>query len=808
MNRENDYLQKAGKSFGRLAVWIYDHRWIVLVICILFLGAGLYFASKAVTDSSLESSFSRDDPTYKYYLDYQKDFGSDEVAYILYKAPGKKYGPFDLEVMRKIASLTEALENEVPFVREVTSLANVEFIEAEGDFIEIHELLLDFPKTQEQLLHTRELVMKKPIYIGGLINSAGDHAAIILEMTRASNQPLEEIRFDPKGGDGIDNLYPQVSNLKIREILSRPEYKDIVFYPSGDVPINSVYYEVLSNETSMLTLITFLVVGIMGMICFRMRFLGVAGPLTVVLLSLVLTVGFMGLVGYTIGLLFMMIPTLLTAIGVAQSVHLLSEFQIYLSKGLDRREALRQASELVGMPCFLAALTTAAGFFAMVISQLKMMSDFAVFGSVGVLFAFILSFTLLICLLSFSRKNKSYQIKAIKTEKRFLSRILDWVTAYNLKNQRIILIISVIILIFSFIGISKLKVAYNFIEEFKENTEVRQTLTYADKVMGGFLNIVYIFDTKKPDGIKDSDVLKRLEELQMFAEKNPLVQKTYSIVDILKDINQSFHGGDPAYYKLPESRELTAQYLLMYEMSGGKELEDYVTSDYSKTVLELRAGLSDSIVLKKLLDDLQVYMDENPITEADVKLTGIGLLWVKIADYIGSSQIYGYILAFCMIACMLCILFRSIKVGMLCMIPNLTPVILILGFMGWKGMHLDYFRLLLATIAIGIAVDDTVHLTTRIRREFLLSGDYRQALKNSLHSVGQAMIITSVVLVSAFLVFLYSSMAVLASFGVLLAITISAALVADLFLMPALILAFKPFGKEFKVEVVKSSYDR
>ncbi|MBA3036474.1 MAG: RND transporter, partial [Desulfobacterium sp.] len=144
MNRENDYLQKAGKGFGRLAVWIYDHRWLVLALCILFLGAGLYFASKTVTDSSLESSFSRNDPTYKYYLDYQKDFGSDEVAYILYKAPGKKYGPFDLDVMRKIASLTEALENEVPFVSEVTSLANVEFIEAEGDSIEIHELLLDF----------------------------------------------------------------------------------------------------------------------------------------------------------------------------------------------------------------------------------------------------------------------------------------------------------------------------------------------------------------------------------------------------------------------------------------------------------------------------------------------------------------------------------------------------------------------------------------------------------------------------------------------------------------------------------------
>lgn len=805
MDRENDYLYRASAGFGRMAAWIYDHRWLVLVLCILFLGGGLYFASKVRFDGSLDAFFHKTDPTYEYYKEYQKDFGSDEIAYILYKAPDKPYGPFDLEVMRKIANLTETLENEVPFVREVTSLANVEFIEAEGDFIEIHELLLDFPKTQDQLLHTRDLVMKKPIYIGGLINKTADHAAIILEMNRTSIQPLDEIRLDPKGGDGLDNLYPQVSNTKIREILSRPEYKGIVFYLSGDVPINAVYNEVLSHESETLTLITIIIVGIVGMICFRMRFMGIAGPLTVVILSIVLTLGFMGIMNYSMGVFFIMAPTLLTAIAVTQSVHLLSEFQICLSKGLERREALRQASELVGMPCLLAALTTAAGFFAMVVSQLKALSEFAVFGSVGVLLAFILTFTLLLCLLSFGRKVINSRIQNSKTSKEYFKPVLNWVLNCDLKHKRMILVIAGILIIFSFIGILKLKVAYNFLEEFKEKTEVHQTLKYAEKVMGGWLSVVYIFDTKNPDGIKGSDVLKKLEALQTEAGKNALVKKTYSIVDILKDINQSFHGDNPAYYKLPESRELTAQYLLMYEMSGGKELEDYVTSDYSKTALELRVALSDSYIVADLLNDMQNYLDKNPVAEADVKLTGIGLLWVKIADYIAGSQIKGYILAFCIITCMLCLLFRSFKIGLLCMIPNVAPVILVLAMMGWAEIHLDYFRIMLATIAIGIAVDDTVHLMTRLRREFLRCGNYVKALGNSLFSVGQAMIITSVVLTSAFMVFLYSDMFTLASFGVLLAIIIFSALIADLFLMPAIVLIFKPFGKEFKVEEVKAS---
>jgi predicted RND superfamily exporter protein len=448
MNRENDYMHKVSAGFGRLAVWIYDHRLLVLILCILFLIIGLYFASKTEFDSSLESFFHKNDPTYKYYLDYQKDFGSDEVTYILYKAPDKPYGPFDIDVMRKIASLTEALGNEVPFVREVTSLANVEFIEAENDFINIHELLLDFPKTQEQLLHIRDLVMKKPIYIGGLINKAADHAAIIIEMTRTSTQPIEEIRLDPNEGDELNNLYPQVSNAKIREILSRPEYKGIIFYPSGDVPINSTYNEVMASESRVLTLITFIVVGIMSMICFRMRFLGVVGPLTVVWLSLVLTVGFMGTVGYSMGLLFLMTPTLLTAIGVAQSVHLLSEFQICNSKGLDRRETLRQTIEHVGMPCLLAALTTAAGFFAMAVSQLKAISEFAIYGSFGVLIAFVLSFTLLLCFMSFYRKGNRSQIQNFKIRKEYMKPLLKWIIECNLKYKHMILAITGIVMIF------------------------------------------------------------------------------------------------------------------------------------------------------------------------------------------------------------------------------------------------------------------------------------------------------------------------------------------------------------------------
>ena len=379
MKSSTDYLEKAGLRFGQMGVWIHDHRWLVFVLSILFLAVGLYFAAQTRTDGSYFAYFDHTDPTFKYYMDYQDDFGSDEVAYLLYAVPDKAHGPFDLEVMRKIVSLTEALENEVPFVREVTSLANVEFLEAEGDFIEIHELALDFPETQEDLLGRRDLMMKKPIYINSLVNSEGTHGAIFLEMNRTSSDPLEKLRLDPEGGDGLPNLYPQASNSKINEILSRPEYEGITFYRSGDVPMNSAYNETIDSELGTLILLSFAIVAIIAMASFRMRFFGLVGPLMVVLLGLILTVGFMGVMGYNMDFFFLMTPTLLTAVGVAQSVHLISEYQICQTNGLPRREALRQTLEHVGVPCLLAALTTAVGFWAMSISKLKAISDLAVY---------------------------------------------------------------------------------------------------------------------------------------------------------------------------------------------------------------------------------------------------------------------------------------------------------------------------------------------------------------------------------------------------------------------------------------------
>ena len=222
-------------------------------------------------------------------------------------------------------------------------------------------------------------------------------------MEKSSIDPLVEIRLDPEGGDGLENLYPQVTYESIEQILAEPEYEGINFYHTGDVPLNSVYNTITMSESSGLGAITVVVIGALLLFFFRSP-IGLVGPLAVVVLSIVVTIAVVGLIGWELDLMFSMLPTLLIAVGVADSVHILSEFRAYHAELGDRRAAVRRTMYLVGTPCLLTSLTTAAGFAAMSVSPIKALSHFGVYCAIGVVAAFLLSVTLLMVFLSFGRR--------------------------------------------------------------------------------------------------------------------------------------------------------------------------------------------------------------------------------------------------------------------------------------------------------------------------------------------------------------------------------------------------------------------
>ncbi len=817
------------RAFGLIAGACFTFRWAVLAASLLLAGLSFQVASQIEGDASYEHYFHPGDTTYQAYETYREDFGSDEVSYVGYEVKGLEHGPWNVEAMAALVSLTEAIEDEVPFIYEVTSLANAELTVGTEDGIEISKIVDDWPLSQAELLERREAYLRKPMLVGGIINEEADFGALILEMDRSSTDPPEEIlappeqRPFPEEPTNVENLYPQVTDAKIAEILARPEYAAYEFYHSGDVPINAYYNRILFVEPFVLLGVAILIIAVILAVTFR-SVIAVLAPIAVIVLSLLATVAIMAALGFKIGMGFGSTPTLLTAIGVAHSVHILSEFRSRFSLGRDRRRALVETMTLVGVPCLLTSVTTAVGFASMSFGPIRTLAEGGVINSIGVLMAYVFSMTLLMSLLSIdwlwawrklrgiesevsagssapsSSSSSSFSAGVVDSRAKggdWMRSALDRITQINIDHRGTLLTIFSVFLVVFGIGATRVEVDSNYLKDFWKSSWIYKTTVKVDSEMGGTTNVVYLFDAGEDDGIKNPEVLREIDRIQQLANAEDwLVTKTYSIVDIVKDLNQSFHGDDPAYYAIPETREAVAQYLLLYESSGGEEAEEYVTSDYRRANLELRLKMDATASMQRLVAGLDADLEAVPPQNSTVSLTGIGALWLVLMDYIVTSQVQGLTMAFAIITLVMIGIFRSFKIGLISMVPNLAPIFLALGAMGWFGISLDYTKAGLAAIVLGISVDDTIHLMTRFHHEFGKSRNYERALRASLGDVGRALLITSIALVFGFCALIFSEMRNQAFYGILLSSSLVAALVADFFFMPALVLKFKPFGPE------------
>ncbi len=797
----HERIERMNQRFAALAGWCFDHRVAVALVCLVLFAGSFQLAAQVGQDASYEAYFNEGDDTYESYQKYLEDFGSDEVGYIGYEVPELEHGVWNVDAMAALIALTEALEDEVPFVYEVTSLANAEYTVATEEGLEITKIRDEWPLTQAELLERREGYLKKPLLVGGIVNQDASFAAIVLEMDRTSTDPDEEIVWDPEAPAELENKYPQVSDTKIMEILARPEFSDFRFFPSGDVPLNAFFNRVLESEWLSLLAITLLVISVLQLINFR-SFVGVAAPLFVLLLTAFMTVAFMVVLGYEIGLSFTATPTLLAAIGVAYCVHVLSEFRIQIRKTGDRREALVATMSLVGLPSLLTAVTTAVGFACMSFVPIRTMAEGAVYQSFGVMAAYFFSVTVLLAMLSFGARRPAWaqpagEGAAESVDSGPVARFLERVTDFNLAHRFGLLVAFALFTLACIGGAAVVSVDSNWLADFWEGSDVRTNIVKVDDEMGGMSNVIYLFDGGADESIKEPAVLREIERLEKLALEEPwLVRKTYSIVDIVKDLNQSFHADDPAYHRIPDTREEVAQYLLLYESSGGEEASELVSPDYRVASLELRIRVGRIVHMQALIDRLDAALEKQPIENASLTLTGIGALWLKLTSYIVTSQIQGFGLALVAVSIVMMLLFRSVPVGLIAMVPNIVPVLLALGAMGWFDIPLDYNKATIASIALGIAVDDTVHLMSRYRLEFGIHRDYALALRAAMQDVGRALINTSTALVLGFLVLMLSDLRSEAYRGLLLAAALTTALLADLFLLPPLVLWLKPFGPE------------
>ena len=750
-----------------------------LFLC--FLGIALA-SSYGITILQLESSyrayFVEGDPTVTDYDRLIDEFGTDEFVFLLFETDHA----FTKDMIQMLRELRRDLEK-LSFVDEVTTMVNASHIEstADGD-LRVGELLPTTPQNSEEMNRFREKVTSHPFYKNKLVSEDGRQVGIMVKTH-------------------IDEEHPRSrSQIKrgVLDIIDGPKYQRFAMHAAG-VPINwATYQESVEREMLKFLKLVFLVMLLLLLLLFR-GLSGCVGPLLVVAGTLAVTFGTMGLTGIPMSMPSAILIVLLISVGTADSVHIISEYQIVYKTSRSKCEAYCRALSLTGFPCLLTTLTTVAGFLSLYASRVKPVKQFGLMGAYGIALALLFTFGMLPLVLSITAapahasRHRMRSLGATNSDE-FWMRLLRRISFFAVNRRIEIVVVSLVLGGVAAWGLQDVNVESELARSYSPRHRFRQDLEYVDSHMGGSVYLSAIIDTGKPDGMKDPELLRALEKMQKeFTSAYPFVKSAFSVVDVIKEVNRVMHDNRKEYDAIPDSQTAVAQLLFVYEMSDADQLSELVTPDYRTGRVKFR-----STTLK--MTETRTFFADNIARQfirppSTVLLTGTPALVNRMSDYLTMTQIKSFALAFAVIFLMMFVVFRSARVAVLAMVPNLLPVLIASGTMGWLGIDLDVGTALVAAVAIGLVVDDTIHFTVRSETLFREGNDYATCLYRTSTECGRAIMFTSISLALAFSCSVFSDFVPVANFGFLSALVACVACCADLCLLPALLFLVKPFRR-------------
>ncbi|UCH20190.1 MAG: MMPL family transporter [Deltaproteobacteria bacterium] len=790
---------KIEKHFEDFARVIYRNRIKTIVSMLILVAATVSQIPKIVFDTSTEGFLHENDPALLAYNDFRDQFGRDEVIIIAVNPPQV----FDPNFLKKLKALHEELAEKVPYVEDITSLLNARSTRGKGDELIVEDLLERWPESESDMTALKERVVTNPLYADQLISKDGRFTTIIIKThSHSSIEPQTDIieEFEEKETNIPDT---DITPTAKRGYLSDKENSDVVLavreiiqkYHTADFPVSLVGSPVVTHflkRAMMHDIRKFIVLAIMTVavflfIMFR-RITGVILPLVVVILSLLCTLGIMAALGVAIKVPTQILPSFLLAVGVGTSVHILAIFFHRFRQSSDQEEAIVYALGHSGLAVVMTNVTTASGLLSFSTAEVAPLADIGIYAAVGVLLAFIYTIVLLPALLALIPLS-SVGKKARNPQIPLMDRFLTAVGNFSTKHSKVILIISAIVTALSMLAISRIRFSHHPLGWFPKTNSIRTATEKIDQELRGSLSLEVIVDTATENGLYEPTILKKLEEVAVHAEslayEDLFVGKAWSLTTILKEINQALNENRFEYYRIPRNRELVAQEFLLFENSGSDDLEDVVDSQFSKARLTVKVPFKDAVKSGVLLETVTAYLNQK-FPEAEVTITGMMALLVKTINNAIRSMAKSYAIALIVITILMIFLIGRIRIGLLSMVPNLVPILLMLGVIGAFSIPMDLFTMMVASVAIGLAVDDTIHFMHNFRRYYDQSGDPIEAVHQTLHTTGRAMLVTTIVLSLGFFIFAFATMSNVINFGLLTGFTIIMALVADYLIAPAL----------------------
>ncbi len=759
------------KGTNGLPERILRYRFPILTLLVLLTGVSIYGVFHLRADFSFEMIFLSGDEETRFFEVFRQRFeeSSRDVIVLL-----KGQDLFRSEGLALVQRLTDALER-VDGIEKVVNILNAPFIEGTDDGIRIEPLAETLPDDPAGIEELKEKALGNRLFRRWLISEDGTTLALFARLA-----PRVQTEKDKR---------PVVA--AVQSVTDSIVGNRFPVYYSGIPTIQKEYTDQGLRDLWGFIVLSAAIVSVFLFITFRSA-AGVYLPQATVITSVILWLGLMALFQQKINIINYVIPSLLLVYGIADSIHLIHRYYEELGKGHTKREALLLTIRHMGVACFLTSFTTAVGFFSLTTATIHIVETFGLFAGIGILMAYLVTILLLPILLSL---HPTPDLKGkIWAGQGMVERILAAMGRVNERHPKLIVGSGLFLFLGSLLLCTRINIETFILEELTADNPVVQANHIMEEEMMGVFSYQIQVASGEPEGALEPEFLARLDELETFVAGQPWIRKTLSVVDILKEMNQAMHRGDPAFYRVPESRELVAQYLLLYEVSGNRDdIDVLLTPDGSYVRLASQGvdmGTRNFFDLKERTEAKAAALFLPP---ASARVTGRTLLAQRALNNVIRDMLVSIISAFGIICIAVSLTYRSVRVGLVSMVPNVIPLVFTLGFMGLVGITLRTSTLIIFAISLGIAVDDTIHYITRFKEEVRRTGDYTGSMHRTLRTAGRAIVLTTLIMISGFIVFLSSNFKASKDFGLLASVTLGAALVGSLLFLPVTLNMLKPW---------------
>lgn len=749
---------------GRLPIIIAT---VLLIPVILLTGGPIPF------DNSTERYFVAGDPALIEFDKLYEYFGDNEYLLVGFEAaPGTPdvFQPETLDAMNRVSDFLDFH----PHVTQLRSLTNFQYIHADGDDLRTDYLIDSVDEliaNDEAISTVKNILEQEKLALGTLITEDFRHVRIAARVEYREDTSEHKIAL-------VQDLFKFIE----AEGFESDQY---ILHLSGYPLANERFETVSAEDTSVLIpimivlMVAILFLSFRSLVATLFPWLAIASSLLIVLeLQYYLNIPHTTIDSAALA------PTLII-IGIGITVHVLIEFFHFRNEGKSSIEAATLTIQHIWVPAFFTAITTSAGFYALSITKIMPVKEFALLGATGPLVLFLFSLTVLPAMLSYlgSMSHKTQSV----LDSGFISRLTQKVPDFTLRNRDRILGAGLVALLFSILYLPSIKVDTNYVTLFKEASPTRQDIVYFDETFRGMMTLDIILDSGEYDGVKSPEFLQKMETMQNWLAQRNTLGPINSLVDYLKEINQALHGDDPEYYRIPDSTEMTAQFLLLYESAGANEdLSDIKDFDNQMARLVVPVINMKASDMKAELDIISDYLNAG-FSDLKPIVTGTLVLYTVQDIYVSDGMVQSFLIALGVITIFFVSLFRSFKYGLLSIIPSVLPIILAGSVAGFLGIFMDQSAVIVFAMTMGIAVDDAIHVMSRYLLAKKQGANTHDAIQRSMNESGRAVVFSSIVLVSGFSILCFGSFTTVIYVGMFGAIIMSLALVGDLIVLPAIL---------------------